>query len=41
MYIKDLSVERFHGVKTEKLGKIADTLEETKQFIENQTLLEG
>ena len=41
VYIKDLSVEHFVGAKTEKLGKIAETLEETKQFIENQTLLEG
>ena len=41
IYIADLSVYRFLGTKTEKLGKIAETLEETKQFIENQTLLEG
>ena len=41
IYIADLSVEHFVGTKTEKLGKIADTLEETKQFIENQSLLEG
>lgn len=41
IYLADLSVEHFVGTKTEKLGKIADTLEETKQFIENQSLLEG
>ena len=41
IYIADLSVEHFIGTKTEKLGKIADTLEETKRFVENQSLLEG
>ena len=41
IYLADLSVYRFIGTKTEKLGRIADTLEETKQFIENQSLLEG
>jgi len=41
VYIKDLSVEHFVGNRTYKLGKIAETLEETKQFIENQSLLEG
>ena len=41
IYLADLSVEHFVGTKTEKLGRIAETLEETKQFIENQSLLEG
>ena len=40
IYIADLSVEHFVGTKTEKLGKIAETLEETKMFIENQSFLE-
>jgi len=40
IYLPDLSVEHFVGTKTEKLGKIAETLEETKMFIENQSFLE-
>jgi hypothetical protein len=40
IYTADLSIEHFVGLQTIKLGKMADTLEATKQFVENQSRLE-